>query len=169
MVDQKSLKKFDKLYDKTYKDISHYVVCNCSNIDDVKDIIQNIYMEVYKKIDMIEDKKYIFGIAKNKIYKYYRFNYKQKIIDFFRNDEIDVIENIPSNYNLEKSCFLKFDTDEIWKYLKRKPVIISKIVYLYYYEEMSLKEISKCLNISLSNVKNYLYRTLKELKIKVGD
>lgn len=169
MVDQKSLKKFDKLYDETYKDISHYVVFNCSNIDDVKDILQNIYMEVYKKINTIEDKKYIFGIAKNKLYKYYRFNYKQKIIDFFRNDEVDEIENIPFNYSLEKSCFLKFDAEEVWKYLKRKPVIISKIVYFYYYDGMSLQEISKCLNIPLSNVKNYLYRTLKELKIKVGD
>lgn len=168
MVDQKSLKKFDKLYDETYKDISCYVVCNCSNIDDVKDILQNIYMEVYKKIDIIEDKKYIIGIAKNKIYKYYRFNYKQKIIDFFRSDD-ETMMNIPSNYNLEKSCFLKFDTDMVWSYLKKKPVIISKIVYLYYYEGMNLKEISECLNISLSNVKNYLYRTLKELKIKVGD
>ncbi len=168
MVDQKSLKKFDKLYDETYKDISRYVVCNCSNIDDVKDILQNIYMEVYKKINVIEDKKYIMGIAKNKIYKYYRFNYKQKIIDFFRSDD-EIYENIPSNYNLEKSCFLKFDTDIVWNYLKKKPVIISKIVYLYYYEGMNLKEISKCLNIPLSNVKNYLYRTLKELKLKVGD
>lgn len=168
MVDQKSLKKFDKLYDETYKDISRYVVCNCSNIDDVKDILQNIYMEVYKKINVIEDKKYIIGIAKNKIYKYYRFNYKQKIIDFFRIDD-ETYENIPSNYNLEKSCFLKFDTDIVWNYLKKKPVIISKIVYLYYYEGMNLKEISKCLNIPLSNVKNYLYRTLKELKLKVGD
>lgn len=168
MVDQKSLKKFDKLYDETYKDISRYVVCNCSNIDDVKDILQNIYMEVYKKIDVIEDKKYIIGIAKNKIYKYYRFNYKHKIIDFFRSDD-EIYENIPSNYNLEKSCFLKFDTDIVWNYLKKKPVIISKIVYLYYYEGMNLKEISECLNIPLSNVKNYLYRTLKELKLKVGD
>lgn len=168
MVDQKSLKRFDKLYDETYKDISRYVVCNCSNIDDVKDILQNIYMEVYKKIDVIEDKKYIIGIAKNKIYKYYRFNYKQKIINFFRSDD-ETYENIPSNYNLEKSCFLKFDTDMVWDYLKKKPVVISKIVYLYYYEGINLKEISECLNIPLSNVKNYLYRTLKELKLKVGD
>lgn len=167
MVDQKSLEKFDKLYDETFKDISRYVVCNCSNIDDVKDILQNIYMEVYKKINIIENEKYIIGIAKNKIYKYYRFNYKQRIIDFFRND--DVYENIPSNYNLEKSCFLKFDTDMVWNYLKKKPAIISKIIYLYYYDGMNLKEISECLNIPLSNVKNYLYRTLKELKLKVGD
>lgn len=167
MVDQKSLEKFDKLYDETFKDISRYVVCNCSNIDDVKDILQNIYMEVYKKINIIENEKYIIGIAKNKIYKYYRFNYKQKIIDFFRND--DVYENIPSNYNLENICFLKFDTDMVWNYLKKKPAIISKIIYLYYYDGMNLKEISECLNIPLSNVKNYLYRTLKELKLKVGD
>lgn len=66
---------------------------------------------------------------------------------------------------VDQKCFKKFDTDVIWNYLKQKPVIISKIVYLYYYEGMNLKEISECLNISLSNVKNYLYRTLKELNL----
>lgn len=77
----------------------------------------------------------------------------------------EIYKNIPSNYNLEKSCFLKFDTDMVWDYLKKKPVVIFKIVYLYYYEGINLKEISECLNIPLSNVKNYLYRTLKELNL----
>lgn len=41
MIDQKILKKFDKLYDETYKDISRYVVCNCSNIDVVSSYIED--------------------------------------------------------------------------------------------------------------------------------
>ena len=53
--------------------------------------------------------------------------------------------------------------DEIWNYLKSKSVIISKIFYLHYYLDLTIKEISLELKISESSVKNYLYRTLKEL------
>lgn len=35
---------------------------------------------------------------------------------------------------------------------------------LYYYFEMTHKEIAEALSISESSVKNYLYRTLKELR-----
>ena len=49
MIDQETLNIFDKLYNKTYKDILKYVVCNCSNTEDVKDIIQDIYVAILKK------------------------------------------------------------------------------------------------------------------------
>ena len=38
-------------------------------------------------------------------------------------------------------------------------------LYLYYYANSTIKDISKELKISESNVKHYLYRTLNELKI----
>ena len=58
----------------------------------------------------------------------------------------------------------KFDTELVWKYLKRKNQIIAKIIYLYYYEELTIKEIANILNLTESNVKNYIYRTLNELR-----
>ena len=42
MIDNLALTKFEKIYADSYETISKYVVCNCSNIEDVKDIIQNI-------------------------------------------------------------------------------------------------------------------------------
>lgn len=62
----------------------------------------------------------------------------------------------------------KFDTEVVWKYLKKKNEIISRIIYLYYYDGFTIKEIANCLNLTESNVKNYIYRTLKDLRrIKV--
>lgn len=37
--------------------------------------------------------------------------------------------------------------------------------YLYFYEDMSIKDVAGLLKISESNVKHYLYRTLNELKV----
>lgn len=166
MINQKALNEFNKLYENTYQDISKYVVCNCSNIKDVEDIIQNIYLAVYKNLLSGKEltKSYILGITRNKVKDYYRFSYKNKIISLFTfSSNTNEIEEIPSDFNLEKSLIMKYDTDKVWEYLKKKKVIISKIFYLYYYLGLSILEISNLLNITESNVKHYLYRTLKEL------
>ena len=157
MTGQKALDKFDVVYNESYKDISRYVVLNANNIGDVKDILQNIYLEVYKNIDKISDKNYVFGIAKNVLKKYYRFK-------FLRKDDTEITDNIKSNINLEKTVMDKFDTELVWKYLKKKNNNIAKIIYLYYYEDFTIKEIANSLNLTESNVKNYIYRTLKELR-----
>lgn len=157
MTGQKALDKFDVVYNESYKDISRYVVLNANNIGDVKDILQNIYLEVYKNIDKVSDKNYVFGIAKNVLKKYYRFK-------FLRKDDTEITDNIKSNINLEKTVMDKFDTELVWKYLKKKNNNIAKIIYLYYYEDFTIKEIANILNLTESNVKNYIYRTLKELR-----
>ena len=157
------LNEFNEVYDKTYDAVVKYVVCKCNNIDDVNDIIQDIYIALYKQLSKnnnIENiNQYVIGIAKNKINKYYGLSYKIK--NLFTKTEIN---NLKNNINIEKNIVDKDNLEEIWKYLKNKDIIIFKIFYLYYVESLTIKEISKQLNINESNIKNYLYRTLKELK-----
>ena len=169
MIDQETLKTFDKIYDETYDNILKYVICNCSNIEDVKDIVQNIYLELLKGLNKKtiynNINAYVMGIAKNKIKEYYRFNYKAKIISIFsKKEDIELLETIKDDIDIQKELIIKEDLKFIWDYLKNKKVIISKIFYLYYYLNLSIKEIAQELSISESNVKHYLYRTLKELK-----
>ena len=49
MSTQKILKEFEIIYKNTYNKILKYVICKCSNLDDVNDIIQETYIEFYKK------------------------------------------------------------------------------------------------------------------------
>ena len=78
MSTQEALEKFQNVYDATYDDVLKYVVCNVSSLQDVADIIQEIYLAVYKKIKKDITKEYVLGIAKHKIKDYYRFFYKRK-------------------------------------------------------------------------------------------
>ena len=95
MVDQETLNIFDELYYDTYQDILKYVICNCKNIYDVKDIVQNVYLESLKKIKYKKDinAAYIMGIAKHKIKDYYRFKYKIKLVSLFtsKNEESNLL------------------------------------------------------------------------------
>ena len=63
----------------------------------------------------------------------------------------------------------KNNVEEVWDYLKKKGIIIEKSFYLYYAVGLKISEISKLLNIKESSVKNYIYRTVKELKLTFGE
>ena len=164
MSTQEALEDFQNVYDATYDDVLKYVVCNVSSIQDVADIIQEIYLAVYKKIKKDITKEYILGIAKHKIKDYYRFRYKRKEYIW----DTEYIFEVPDDINLLELTIQKNQIDFVWNYLKNKKCIIGKIFFLYYYENYSLKEIANILNLSESNVKHYLYRTLKEINLFLG-
>lgn len=176
MIDQETLNTFDKLYNESYPNVLKYVICNCSNAEDIKDIVQSVYLELLKILqkDKYFDKgnAYIMGITRNKVNEYYRFNYKVKIVSLFsKKDDFILLDNIPDDVDLQEELIKKEDLKFIWDFLKKKKVIIFKVFYLYYYTDMNIKDIGVELNISESNVKHYLYRTLKELNsiMKNGD
>ena len=166
MVNQVILKSYNKLYDETYNDILKYIVCKCSSIEDIQDIIQNVYLEVYKKLAHNRDitTPYIIGIANHKVKDYYRLHYKNKVVSLFsEKEEIEAIDSIQGDIDIEEAIITKYDAEYVWEFLKKKKVIVSKIFFLYFKLELTIKEISKELKLSESNVKYYLYRTLKEL------
>ncbi|MBE5820875.1 MAG: sigma-70 family RNA polymerase sigma factor [Clostridiales bacterium] len=174
MVDQLNLKQFNSIYEKTYNQVLKYIVCKCSNMEDVNDIIQETYIEVYNAIvkkKKIEDfEKYIIGIAKNKVNKYYTLLYRLQNISIFptKNDEIELLDNIKSDIDVEQIIIKADDIEKIWDYLKTKKIIIQKVFYLYYELDLTIKEIANELNIGESYTKNCLYRTLKELQEFLG-
>lgn len=170
MVDQLNLKKFNEIYDKTYNDIQKFIVCKCSNIEDVNDIIQEVYTELYKKISSIESiqnvDSYLIGIAKNKIRKHYGLLYKFRTVSLNSKDDsnLEIIDKIPDITDIENITMKGIDIEIIWEQLKKKKMNIQRIFYLYYNMDFTIKEISNELHLGESYIKNCLYRTLKELQ-----
>lgn len=176
MIDQANLKQFNEIYDKTYSTVLKYVVIKCSNINDANDIIQEIYLELWriinkKELDVTNIKSYLIGIANNKIKKHYTLIQKFRTISIFSKNEndIDLIDNVGDNFNLDRFIVEKEKYEKAWDYIKtKKNQDIPKIFYLYYNLELSIREISKELKVSESYVKNIIYRTLKELRSFFG-
>lgn len=169
MIDQEALTTFNQLYEDTYEDILKYVVCHCSNIEDVHDMIQNIYIEILKRLEKnpntVFNHAYIMGITKNKVNQYYRFHYKNRLFSFFsKKEDFSLLDQIPDSIDIERETIKQEDINFIWGFLKSKKIIIIKIFFLYYYQDMKIKDIATYLHISETNVKNYLYRTLNQLK-----
>ena len=170
MTSQNNLKQFNNIYEETYSDILKYVIIKCHNINDANDIIQDTYLEFWKILNKknIEEsniKSFLIGIAINKIKKHYTLIDRIRTISIFNDTEI----SIKSNINIENLIIKNNDWSLIWEYIKnKKNQDIPKIFYLYYKLELSIKEISKELNVTESYVKNLIYRTLKELSTTFG-
>ncbi len=99
MSTRKTLKLFEKIYNETYNNTLKYIICRCSNLSDVDDIIQETYLEFYRvlkeKREILDKKAYIITIAKNKMIKYFKENEKTKTISIFQetsNQEFTTID-----------------------------------------------------------------------------
>jgi len=159
---------YERIYHDTYNDLLKFVIFKCNHTDEVNDIIQETYIELFlilEKRTINDIKPFIIGIAKNKIKKY--FTFKSKIKKIFIDNPVDdeiLVKNLVHNLNLEKKIIDKITYENIWSYLNNKNTVITKVFYLYYAEDLTIKEIAEGLKISESSVKNHLYRTIKELK-----
>lgn len=170
MAKTKTLKLFDEIYDETYNDILKYVVLRSNNLEDAQDIVQNTYIalfkQMFKKKDIQDSTSYLKGIASHKVMDYYRFKYRAKIVSLFekKDESATILDFVPSEEDIEKITIRKENVENIWSFLKTKKTVISKIFFLYYYCDETIDEIANDLSLTSSNVKNHLYRTLKELK-----
>lgn len=91
MSTRKTLKKFEKIYNETYNNTLKFIICKCSNLNDVDDIIQETYLEFYRVLKenkkILDKQAYIITIAKNKIIKYFKLNKKLKTISIFQDKD----------------------------------------------------------------------------------
>ena len=83
-------------------------MCKCSNIEDVNDLLQETYVELYKTIKrkkyiILENyQNYIIGIAKNIIQKHYGLLYKLKIFSIWNNKDGEEYEmELPSDMTVK--------------------------------------------------------------------
>ncbi|MGE5456577.1 MAG: RNA polymerase sigma factor [Ignavibacteriales bacterium] len=164
--------EFDKIYENTYSNVLRYVNSKCNNFEDSFDIIQEIYVELFKVIKRKginyfgDCQAFVIHLAKVQISKYYRKNKIKKILEFIT-DKINSIEQIPNDRkDLLSEAIDKDSLVKVWMFLKKKDKKTNIIFYYYYYLDKSIFEIAEDLKMSESAVKNKLYRTLNEIKNK---
>lgn len=171
MTSQTSLDKFNEIYNRTYSNILKYIIIKCHNINDANDIIQEVYLELWKimnkkGIDSTNINSYLIGIAINKIKKHYSLVMRIRDISLFdkNSNDLEIIDKMDSSFDIEDLIIKNSEWKLIWNFIKKKKnQDIPKVFYLYYKEEMTIKEISKLLNAKESYIKNLIYRTLNEL------
>jgi len=151
-------------------------IARLTNQNDAPDIVQDVFIKVWKNINNFDIKKasfktWIFTIAKNATTDFLR---KKRIFLFsdleknnnLENDNTDFFaEKIPDEQLLPDIALQKLQDKELLDGLLNKlNPNYKEVLILHYQEEMTFSEISKILDKPLNTVKSQWRRALIELK-----
>lgn len=150
-----------KIYDIDKCRIIQYLIRTYAVRDCIaEDVIQDVFLKLYQRIDSI---KPIYNNISGLIW----MCCKNKCIDYIRRDsKIDFDSEIVNDVLNKKSCNIRcYQKDnnivDIFKKLNDKD---KSLIEMFYYENLSIKEISKILNMSTINVKVRLCRVRAKIR-----
>ena len=175
MVDQNTVSRFNSLYDSTNKKVLAYITAKCGNLADIGDIFQETYMELFtclskRGAEFIQnDEAFAIRIATQKIHRHYSLvkrlaRFVPLVTEDADGGELSLVELEAVSFDVEDSVVNGLLMEDVRKHLAAKPDDIRRIFTLFYSLGQSIPEIAALLGTSESNIKNKLYRTLKELR-----
>lgn len=125
------------------------------NEDEIYDAISNTTVIVFEKISSLRQeeffKTWITRILINECYKIY--NQNKKIVYLENNQNIEQLKHIDT--------YSEVNIKDLLKKLNKE---LGQVVFLYYIEDFSIKDIAKIIEIPEGTVKSRLSRARKELE-----
>lgn len=172
-------KEYDKYsFMELYKMYEKYLYSLCfsyvQNPQDALDLVQEIYIKVFKNIDKFDIKMqfhpWIRKIAVNTCLNFKR-TIKNNVISMNSaiNDEEEIAleDTLKSQEDVLKEVVNSETKSIIKKYIKEISEEYRMIIVLRYYEDLSYNEIAEITNMPLGTVKTKLYRAKALLKKKL--
>ena len=145
------------------------------NIEDRKDLAQDVYLKAYKNLPGFRFgsklSTWIAQVSYNTCLDYLR---KKKLVlqdkvhdDFGGDEDLPGINNkysVELNVGADNDIFRKELSGILKTEIDRLPVIYKTLITLYHNEEMSYDEIAQITQLPEGTLKNYLFRARKALK-----
>ena len=151
----------DRIYQEHYNELYLYALSLCQKEDMATDLVNETFYKAFITSNLPSGtfKYWLFRVLKNLF-----IDAKRKKREVYK-DEMDrnpVHENGPESP--AGSLFLKERNRRLYQLLLLlEPERYREVLYLYYYGELSVKEISKTIQQSETHTKTLLYRARKKL------
>lgn len=143
-------------YDRYYRLALSYV----HKEEDAADIVQNGAYKAILNSSRLKNPEYastwVYRIMLDEIFSFYREKRVASLEEMETERETLSVEDTYENFDLKQALNALSKEDKA-------------VVELRYFEDMKLEEISEILEENVSTVKSRLYRSLKKLKVKLGE
>ena len=149
--------KFESFLTDNEKRIHNYLLRFVEVDDDAQDLLQNVFLAFYDRIHDIDDKTavaYLYRMSHNMA-----LNWIKQRKRFVLKAPSDFYNLADKQQNKEEQKY-----DVLNKAIRELPVKLSTVIHLQYYENLSYKEISEKLDISVKAVESLLVRAKKQLR-----
>lgn len=157
----------EQLMQKYSDDILHLVYTYVKNRTTAEDLTQEIFLKCYEKLNQFNQqatiKTWVYRIASNHCKDYLRSWHYRKIT---LSDKI--LDYIPSkSKQVEEEIITNSEENILTNAVMNLPIKYREVVFLHYYEELSLAEISKITTVNINTIKTRLKRAKELLKDKM--
>ncbi|MGI8386365.1 sigma-70 family RNA polymerase sigma factor [Robertmurraya sp. P23] len=157
----------DQLMQEYSDDILHLVYTYVKNRTTAEDLTQEIFLKCYEKLNQFNQqatlKTWVYRIASNHCKDYLRSWHYRKITI---SDKI--LDYIPSkSKQVEEEIIANSEENILTNAVMNLPLKYREVVFLHYYEELSLAEISKITTVNINTIKTRLKRAKELLKDKM--
>lgn len=129
------------------------------NGSDAEDIMQNAFMKLWKQNKPFADDehvdKWLTVVCINECRDYIKNPFRKR--------------NVPIDEAINLSAVDKTGNIDLFKAVMSLPTKERTIIHLFYYEDMSINDISDILKMKESAVKTRLFRARQKLKSLLGD
>lgn len=168
---------FNSVYDSTNRSVTRFVVSKCGSFEDAEDIIQNVYTRFYQRIsqkgyeDIESPEAFLINIAKFECKTYFSVKKKNEKLSFFGDYSEEEMVSIEAQMtrpqkSLEDVLCNKLLAKKIFDDIVKSDEMTGQIFYLHFVCDMKLEDVAEALEVTLSTVKNKLYRTIERLRKK---
>lgn len=144
-----------ELYDREYERVYRTAMVWLRNTQDAQDAVQNIFLKLLERprsFQSEEHEKAWFIVATK--------NYCRDILKSAWRKKVDLGE-VPEQMQEEKEIY------DILTELMRLPLKYREVLYLYYYEGYSIKELSELLDRKQSTLQTQLATARKKLRVEL--
>ncbi len=160
---------FETIYRATITQVSKHVLFKVQNLEDAQDLVQDLYYALYRHMQQSHDKienpqAYLIQMANNELTSYYQAKLRRPVT--LINDEMNLIESVPDDFELETEVLNKVTSQALWDEIDKLPEPDKTLLIARYRYEMSFIDISKQISLPESTIKSKVYNALEALKKK---
>ena len=159
---------FNRVYDATRDALLRWLIPRVRSGADVEDLMQEIYKRLYRKMSggfgVREPEKYVFGIAKKELAKFYRHKAVKEAY------EAPLFNQLPEDGIEPEDVVLDREGERaLWELIKTEPLLSYQAFTLYYGFSVPTDEIAKELGLSEDAVRKRLSRTRARLRAYLSE
>ena len=153
---------FEELFDVYQPRLKYYVRRLDSGGANIDDVLQDIWLTVYKKIGKLKDVRtfsvWIYRIARNKVYD--GFRHKERFVRLPEDDELPVSGDDEPVFDAE-------DAEKLHRALEKLKPYHREVLTLHFLEQMPYQSIAEVVGCKQGTIKSRVFHAKRSLRTEM--